>query len=369
MALAISGIGIGKLIGPVVAGFLSDRLGRRPMIMTSLAMNVVFFVGMAFSTNYVIGFILSLWFGIANAFLDSGAYPALMESFPRKAGSANLLVKAAIAIGQLLLPILVAGGLFWQTSFYGAAALLALILVAMFFVKFPDREQAPQKSEGQSPAPAGSVPGAKLSVEGVALVIFGFTSTGAFWLAQQSLPGMGQNLAGMSSSEASRLVSVYAIGSLLGVFVNAALVARWVRPTTLLIINPIMTTIAYVLLLTSENPVLYSISAFMVGYFAAGGLFQLTVVVLAEFFPANKGVVTSAIGFASGLAAFVLPFLTSVILGDATGEALRGPYQTVVWLGIVVSVASALLGLLVRFRHRAVFSAPVATAAEVTAGR
>ncbi|GAA1659684.1 hypothetical protein GCM10010977_07860 [Citricoccus zhacaiensis] len=208
IALAISGIGIGKLIGPVVAGFLSDRLGRRPMIMTSLAMNVVFFVGMAFSTNYVIGFILSLWFGIANAFLDSGAYPALMESFPRKAGSANLLVKAAIAIGQLLLPILVAGGLFWRTSFYGAAALLALILVAMFFVRFPDRERAPQTSEGQSPAPASSVPGAKLSVEGVALVIFGFTSTGAFWLAQQSLPGMGQNLAGMSSSEAARLVSV-----------------------------------------------------------------------------------------------------------------------------------------------------------------
>ena len=118
-----------------------------------------------------------------------------------------------------------------------------------------------------------------------------------------------------------------------------------------------------VLLLTSDSPSVFRVSSFLVGFFAAGGLFQLTVVVLAEFFPARKGLVTSLIGLASGVAAFVLPFLTGVILGDAEGAALVGPYRTVVWLGIAVAVISALLGVLVNIRHRIVFGHDVADAA------
>ncbi|MCC2308473.1 MFS transporter [Cellulomonas chengniuliangii] len=372
IAFAISGVGIGKIIGPAFAGFVSDKFGRKAMLLTSLLMSVVYFAGMVNSPNYKVGFVLSVWFGLANAILDVGAYPALMEAFPKKAGSANLLVKAAIAIGQLLLPILVAGGLFWKTSFYGAATAIGLCFILVCFLKFPDHKALAAEAKAKAlavTAVIGEKAGAKIWVEGAALVFFGFTSVGTFWLAQNSLPGMGEHIAGMGEAGAKTLVSLYATGSLIGVFTNAGLVARWVKPVRLLVVNPIITTIAYVLLLTSDSPSVYRVSSFLVGFFAAGGLFQLTVVVLAEFFPARKGLVTSLIGLASGVAAFLLPFLTGVILGDAEGAALVGPYRGVVWLGIGVAVISALLGVLVNIRHRIVFGHDVAeiTSPELTA--
>ncbi len=39
--------------------------------------------------------------GIANSFLDTGTYPALMEAYPKKAASANIIVKAFCTIWSI----------------------------------------------------------------------------------------------------------------------------------------------------------------------------------------------------------------------------------------------------------------------------
>ena len=46
--------------------------------------------------------------GMANSFLDTGTYPALMELYPNKQAAANILIKAFASIGELILPIFVA---------------------------------------------------------------------------------------------------------------------------------------------------------------------------------------------------------------------------------------------------------------------
>ena len=141
-------------------------------------------------------------------------------------------------------------------------------------------------------------------------------------------------------------------------FITASLVAKKFRPVTFLIVNPVAAAVAYLLMVTVQQAALYPFLAFAIGYFAAGGLFQLTVVVLAEFFPVRKGVVTSMIGLASGLAAFVLPYLSGWLVDGAATKA--SGYTNVVWVGLVVSVASVLLGVLVLMRHRRVFPRSVA---------
>lgn len=73
-------------------------------------------------------------------------------------------------------------------------------------------------------------------------------------------------------------------------FITASLVARKFRPVTFLVVNPVASAVAYLLMVLIPNSTLYPVLAFVIGYFAAGGLFQLTVVVLAEFFPVRKGV-------------------------------------------------------------------------------
>lgn len=365
--MAISGIGIGKIIGPSFAGFLSDRVGRRFMILLSLAMYMVFMLGILVSPSWQVGFALAIWFGLANAVMDTGTYPTLMESYPRTAGSANMLVKAAIAAGQFALPLIItalaAAGMFWGWPFVAGAVLLAVIFVVMLRVPFPDYKAlaAEQKAQiEQNVAATGTDNGARIGFEGVALVLFGFTATAMFWLAQNSLPAIGQHMADMSEAAGRGLVSWYSIGSFAGVFITASLVARKFRPVTFLVVNPVASAVAYLLMVTVPSSTLYPVLAFAIGYFAAGGLFQLTVVVLAEFFPVRKGVVTSVIGLASGLAAFALPYLSGWLVDTASTEA--DGYTNVVWVGLGVCVASVLLGLVVLARHRRVFPRTVAAA-------
>lgn len=357
--MAISGIGIGKIIGPSFAGFLSDRVGRRFMVLLSLAMYTVFMLGILVSPTWQVGFALAVWFGLANAIMDVGTYPTLMESFPDKAGSANMLVKAAIAAGQFALPLIItalaASGRFWGWPFVGAAVVLVIIFVVMLKLPFPDYKALAAEQNAQIEKNAESVgdTGAKIGVEGIALVLFGFTATSMFWLAQNSLPAAGQYMADMSEAAARGLISWYSIGSFAGVFITATLVATKFRPVTFLIVNPVAAAVAYLLMVLVPSAGLYPFLAFAIGYFAAGGLFQLTVVVLAEFFPVRKGVVTSMIGLASGLAAFVLPYLSGWLVDGAADKA--DGYTSVVWVGLVVCVASVLLGVLVLVRHRRVF--------------
>lgn len=371
---AIAGVGIGKIIGPTFAGFLSDRFGRRPSVLTGLVLVVVFLAALLVSPTWQVGFALAVLFGLANAIGDTGNYPTLMEAFPARAGTANVLVKAAIALGQLLLPLIVtataAARLPWGVPVAAMLLLLAGLVAAQLRVPYPDhrrtaaraRLEAPagaaaREDAGAAPPPEESTARPRVGIEGAALVAYAFCATAMFWLAQNTLPQLGVHLAGMSTDAGRALVAAYSVGSIVGVLATAALVARAVRGVTVLVAYPVAAALAYTGLLVLPSPGAFRVCAFGIGVFAAGGLFQLTVVVLAEFFPQRKGVVTSMVGLASGLAAFALPFVSGLIVGDASAAVAR--YRTVVALGIGVAVAAALLGLLVRRRHTRLVAAPV----------
>ncbi len=101
----IAAIGIGKLLTYAVAGRLSDRWGRKPLIVfASLVMGLfLFFIPMA--PSYQIAFLLAFLAGVGNSAMDAGSYPGLIEVFPKSAGSASVMVKAFMATGTAALPI------------------------------------------------------------------------------------------------------------------------------------------------------------------------------------------------------------------------------------------------------------------------
>lgn len=380
---AIAGVGIGKIIGPTFAGFLSDRFGRRPAVVTGLVLVAVFLGALLVSPTWQVGFVLAVLFGLANAIGDTGNYPTLMEIFPAHAGTANVLVKAAIALGQLTLPLLVtasaSAGLPWGVPLTGMLLVLAGLVVTQLRAPYPDHRSAAAPAApadagwagdaGAAPATAYQAdqtshadgPRPRAGVDGAALVAYAFCATAMFWLAQNTLPALGVHLAGMSPGAGRALVAEYSAGSIVGVLATAALVARAVRGVTILVVYPAAAALAYTGLLVLPDPGAFRVCAFAIGVFAAGGLFQLTVVVLAEFFPQRKGVVTSMVGLASGLAAFALPFVSGLVVGDASEAGSR--YRVVVALGIGVAVAAALLGALVRRRHTLLRVAPVGAVA------
>lgn len=151
VSIVISSLGIGRLSVLLVAGMLSDRYGRRPFIIFGMVCYLLFFVGIINTHSIYIAYAFGFLAGMANSFLDAGTYPSLMEAFPRSPGTANILIKAFVSIGQFLLPMIISllvwAELWFGWSFLVAAAVMLINGVFLFRCRFPAHpgHQAPSR--------------------------------------------------------------------------------------------------------------------------------------------------------------------------------------------------------------------------------
>lgn len=138
VSIVISSLGIGKL-ATLLTGFLSDRFGRKPFIYLGILSYLLFLVGILLTKNIYAAYVFGILAGTANSFLDSGTYPALMESFPNSASRANVLIKAFVSAGQFLLPFIISF-LIWANLWFGWSFLIAaglFVISGIYLVKMP----------------------------------------------------------------------------------------------------------------------------------------------------------------------------------------------------------------------------------------
>ena len=148
--------------------------------------------------------------------------------------------------------------------------------------------------------------------EGVALIIIGFTSTALFTVSQIWLPSFGQEVFGMPSSSAIKLLSYYSVGSLISVLLLSILLNKWIKPVTVILLYPMITLLTVIIILTIHSPIVLSICSFFLGASTAG-IFQLTIAIMTELFWRKKGTVTGIVATASSLASVILPIATGLI--------------------------------------------------------
>ncbi|WNS80221.1 MFS transporter [Domibacillus sp. DTU_2020_1001157_1_SI_ALB_TIR_016] len=312
----ISAIGIGKLLTYALSGHLSDRFGRKPLVIFAALAMGIFLVGIPLSPVYEVAFMFALLAGVANSAMDAGSYPGLVEIFPRSSGSANVMVKAFISLGAALLPFMILffanQGASYSYAFFVPAAIFFFNMLFLMTVTFPDHRAivASQAAENAGQSKFLSEP--KFSREGIALVIIGFTSTGLFTVAQIWLPSYGEEVLGMAADSAVKLLSYYSIGALISVLSLSILLKKMVRPVTVIVIYPIMTLIAITTILMVKVPAVAVVTAFFIG-FSTAGIFQLAITIITELFWQKKGTVTGIVATAGGLAAIVMPLLTGLL--------------------------------------------------------
>ncbi|EFQ3852455.1 MFS transporter [Escherichia coli] len=317
IAYLISGIGLGRLISILFFGVISDKFGRRAVILMAVIMYLLFFFGIPACPNLTLAYGLAVCVGIANSALDTGGYPALMECFPKASGSAVILVKAMVSFGQMFYPMLVSYMLL-NNIWYGYGLIIPgilFVLITLMLLKSKFPSQLVDASVANELPQMNSKP--LVWLEGVSSVLFGVAAFSTFYVIVVWMPKYAMAFAGMSEAEALKTISYYSMGSLVCVFIFAALLKKMVRP---------------------------------IGFSAAGGILQLGVSVMSEFFPKSKAKVTSIYMMMGGLANFVIPLITGYLSNIGL--------QYIIVLDFTFALLALITAIIVFIRYYRVFIIP-----------
>ncbi|MBP2834594.1 MFS transporter [Dickeya parazeae] len=350
IAYLISGIGLGRLVSILFFGVISDKFGRRVSILIGVVLYLLFFFGIPSSPNLIVAFILAVCVGVANAALDTGAYPALMEAYPKTSGSAVILLKAMISFGQMFYPVLV-GYLITSNIWYGYGIVLpgiAFLLVSLLIVRSKFPSQMVDANAIKDLPQMNQKPLAWL--EGAASIVFGVAIFSTFYVIVVWMPKYAVAYAGMAETDALKTISYYSMGSLVCVFVFALLLKSMVRPVWANVFNSALAVVASTVIYLYPSALVCNVGAFIIGFSAAGGLLQLGVSVMSEFFPKSKAKVTSLYMLMGGLANFVIPIIT--------GYLSKIELKYIILLDIGFAALSLLAALIVFVRYYKVFNIP-----------
>lgn len=339
----IAAIGLGRLIAFPVAGPLSDRLGRRLSALIGCALYAIFLIGITFSPNMYIGYALAIVSGMANSFLDTSITPSCMEIFKEKGTIANMFTKLSISIAQFILPFAISfvavRNLPFNTIFIATAVIIIVDAIFLAFLPFPPMEHAVKKEGGEKIKKEKM----KFTPSAIILICLGFTTSTTFMLWMNCNQELGA-LYGLA--DPSKIQSVYSVGIVCALFVNAALMARGLKPIRILLIYPCMALITLGITYFVQTPFMCLAAGFLLGFFAAGGVLQIVTAVANEMFPKNRGVITSIVMISSSVANYAVLNVASLLtkIGGVDGP------RFVLLFNMAVTVIGILLAVVLTKR-------------------
>ncbi len=349
VAWVISMLGIGRLIVLFVSGKLSDKYGRKPFVILGMVTYMTFFAGILLSPTSTIACIFGVLAGIANSFLDSGTYPALIEAYPESASTATVLLKAFISAGQFLLPlfigILLSMDVWYGWSFIVPLAILLVNLPLAMKSSFPSMEIVKPAEDTKSKI-TSFIPRSKWYLEGLCFVIYGYISQATFYLISQWLTKYGVSVAQMTDIASRALMSYYSVGSLVCVFFTAFVTKKGIRPITLLVAYTFISTLSISGLYFIPSGTLAPIFSFVVGFSAAGGVMQLGLVMMTEMFPKGKGTMTGIFYTTGSIASFTIPVVT--------GYMANSGINTIMGLDAAIALCGFLVACIIYVRYNSV---------------
>ncbi|MFD1671773.1 MFS transporter [Agrilactobacillus yilanensis] len=314
VSFVISSLGIGRLLVLYISGVLSDKYGRKIFVELGILTYIPFFIGITLSPNMYVAYFFGILAGMANSFLDSGTYPALMELYPNNPTTANILIKAFASTGELILPILVTViehfNLWYGWSFIACTVIFIVNFMFISRDKFPKLSTVPKNKSEQKVKRQWTF---SEKTNAVALTIYGYVSMSTFYLVSQWLTKYGQSVLNMNTAHARYLVSIYSVGSIVGVIVSAILTGLHIRSTRLMVIYTLISFITLMGISFILTPTILFVGSFVIGFSAAGGVMQIGLTIMSELFPDRKGLITGVYYTAGSISSFTIPIITGYL--------------------------------------------------------
>ncbi|RJZ05723.1 Inner membrane transport protein YdiM [Listeria monocytogenes] len=338
----IAALGLGRLLTLPISGPFSDKFGRKPSALIGVALYAVYFIGLAFAPNMYIAYAFAFVGGAANSFLDTAVTPSVLEIFTKNGAIANMFTKFSISIGQFVLPFAIgmvaAANMSFRTLFVITMVLIVIDGLIIAFMPFPPMNN---NVGGEKAKPEKM----KLNATSWAIIGIGFTCTSTFQLWLNCNQELGK-LYGMA--DPSKIQSFYSLGTMCAILITAVLVKKFILPVRILILYPAIATLMLLIIYIVQTPTICLIGGFVIGYAAAGGVLQLAVSTANEFFPTNKGKITSIVMISSSLANYIVLNVASYI---TKAGGIEGP-KYVLLFNVAITVIGILLAIFVNMRYK-----------------
>ncbi|EAF3260044.1 MFS transporter [Listeria monocytogenes] len=338
----IAALGLGRLLTLPISGPFSDKFGRKPSALIGVALYAVYFIGLAFAPNMYIAYAFAFVGGAANSFLDTAVTPSVLEIFTKNGAIANMFTKFSISIGQFVLPFAIgmvaAANMSFRTLFVITMGLIVIDGLIIAFMPFPPMNN---NVGGEKAKPEKM----KFNATSWAIIGIGFTCTSTFQLWLNCNQELGK-LYGMA--DPSKIQSFYSLGTMCAILITAVLVKKFILPVRILILYPAIATLMLLIIYIVQTPTICLIGGFVIGYAAAGGVLQLAVSTANEFFPTNKGKITSIVMISSSLANYIVLNVASYI---TKAGGIEGP-KYVLLFNVAITVIGILLAIFVNMRYK-----------------
>lgn len=342
VSYVISGVGIGRLLAYLITGYFSDKLSRKFFIYLGMGCYFTFAIGIPFSNSIPLSYFFAILAGIANSALDAGTYTTFVEMGGGN-GRYNVLLKAVISIGEFIIPLLVSFfnniNAWFGWSFMIMAALLIINAILLIPLKFPIQKVSAEENKMTQGKGIGGI---SKVVTTILFIIYGYLSMALMIWYTQWVTLYGQNTLLFSNVQSHFLLSLYSIGSIVGVLLLFTLLGRNASETTIMVVMNIIATLALVAMTISKNLLVSEISSFIFGFSAASGVMQTGLTAFMRLFPSRKGLVTGFFYFFGSIASFTVPIITGYLSKQSIGLAFGGD----VVIGILSVIIVALIVIL-----------------------
>jgi MFS family permease len=346
VTMVSAALGLGRLITLPFAGPMSDKLGRKICTLIGTICYAGFFLGLAFSPSMGVAYAAAILGGVANSFLDCGVIPEEVEIMAPRTGLATMGTKLFIAGGQKVLPMLVGfivGTVGLESShthtvLYGLAIAVVAVGVVSFLLPSISADNASTAAKsGKKSSLIEDIKSAKWSIESFALIIIGFTCTATFQLWLNCAQTFAKDVIGVA--DPSGMQSLYANGTIFAIILTAIFTMK-IKSVRFLFIYPAVSLVALLLVNMMRTESMCNIGAFLLGFFAAGGVLQLATATVNDLFPKFKGTITSIIMIASSISNYTIL--------SAAGK-MSAP--AVMMMNIVITAIGVVLALFVNVRY------------------
>ena len=192
-----------------------------------------------------------------------------------------------VSFGQMFYPMLVSYMLL-NNIWYGYGLIIPgilFVLITLMLLKSKFPSQLVDASVTNELPQMNSKP--LVWLEGVSSVLFGVAAFSTFYVIVVWMPKYAMAFAGMSEAEAkNHLLLQYGLVGLCLYFCRTT--EKMVRPIWANVFNSALATITAAIIYLYPSPLVCNAGAFVIGFSAAGGILQLGVSVMSEFFPKAK---------------------------------------------------------------------------------